>query len=50
MRVLFDHSTPAPLRHYLKDHLVTEAVERGWDELENGALLTEAEAAGFDVS
>lgn len=28
---------------------MTEAVERGWDELENGALLKEAEAAGFDV-
>jgi hypothetical protein len=49
MRILFDHSTPAPLRHYLKRHLVTEAVERGWDELENGVLLTEAAAAGFDV-
>lgn len=47
MRVLFDHSTPAPLRHFLKGHQVTESVERGWDELENGALLTEAEAAGF---
>ena len=49
MRVLLDHSTPAPLRHYLKGHLVTEAVERGWDELDNGALLAEAEAAGFEV-
>ncbi len=49
MRVLFDHSTPAPLRRYLKEHLVTEAIERGWEELENGALLAEAEAAGFDV-
>lgn len=49
MRVLFDHSTPAPLSRYLKGHLVTEAIERGWDELENGALLTEAEAAGFEV-
>jgi hypothetical protein len=36
MRILLDHSTPAPLRHYLKNHLVTEAVERGWDELDNG--------------
>jgi hypothetical protein len=49
MRVLFDHSTPAPLRHALKGHRVTEAIERGWDALENGALLTEAEAAGFEV-
>ena len=49
MRVLFDHSTPAPLRRYLTDHLVTEAMERGWDRLENGVLLTQAEEAGFEV-
>ena len=30
-------------------HTVTEARARGWDRLENGALLTAAEAAGFDV-
>jgi hypothetical protein len=29
--------------------MVTEARARGWDELENGDLLVEAEAAGFDV-
>jgi hypothetical protein len=28
---------------------VTEARGRGWDELENGELLTAAEAAGFEV-
>jgi hypothetical protein len=33
-------------RHH---HTVTEARARGWDELENGALLNAAEAAGFDV-
>ena len=49
MRILFDHSTPAPLRRYLPGHLVTEAIEKGWDRLSNGDLLTEAEAAGFDV-
>ena len=30
-------------------HAVTEARARGWEELENGELLTLAEAAGFDV-
>jgi len=49
MLVLFDHSTPAPLRYALKAHTVVEAVERGWERLANGALLQEAEAAGFDV-
>ena len=49
MLVLFHHSTPAPLRYALKAHTVVEAVERGWETLANGALLQEAEAAGFEV-
>jgi len=49
MLVLFDHSTPSPLRHALKDHEVVEATERGWERLENGALLDAAEAAAFEV-
>jgi hypothetical protein len=49
MLILLDHSTPAPLRYALKGHAVVEAVERGWERLTNGALLTEAEDAGFDL-
>src|ERR1039458_7524005 len=49
MLILFDHSTPAPLRYALKGHAVVEAVERGWERLVNGALLDAAEAAGFDL-
>jgi hypothetical protein len=49
MLILFDHSTPAPLRDALKAHIVVEAVERGWEKLGNGALLDAAEAAAFDV-
>jgi hypothetical protein len=49
MLVLFDHSTPAPLRHALIGHVVVEAVERGWERLTNGTLLDMAEAAGFEV-
>jgi hypothetical protein len=45
MLILFDNSTPAPLRYALKGHAVVEAVERGWDRLANGALLDAAEAA-----
>jgi hypothetical protein len=33
----------------MKGHVVVEAVERGWDPLVNGELITAAEAAGFDV-
>ena len=49
MLILFDHSTPAPLRYALKGHTVVEAVDRGWERLVNGALLTEAENAGFEL-
>jgi hypothetical protein len=47
MLVLFDNGTPRTLARYLIDHhTVTEARARGWDELENGALLNAAEAVG----
>lgn len=50
MLVLFDNGTPRNLARYLIDrHTVTEARARGWEELENGELLTAAEAAGFEV-
>jgi hypothetical protein len=49
MLVLFDQSTPAPLRHALNVHVVVEAIERGWERLDNGALLDAAEAAAFDI-
>ncbi len=49
MRVLFDHSTPAPLRFRLKSHEVTEARELGWERLANGVLLDAAESKGFEV-
>jgi predicted nuclease of predicted toxin-antitoxin system len=50
MLVLFDNGTPRTLARYLIDHhTVTEARARGWEELENGELLAEAEAAGFEL-
>jgi hypothetical protein len=49
MRVLFDQSTPSPLRAHLIAHIVTEARDLGWDRLVNGDLLNVAEAAGFEV-
>jgi hypothetical protein len=49
MRILFDQGTPAPLRSLLVEHQVTTAYERGWSQLENGALLVAAEAEGFQV-
>ena len=49
MLILFDHSTPAPLRYALKGHVVVEAIERGGDRLLNGELIAAAEAAGFEL-
>ena len=49
LRILFDHNTPDPLRHYLSDHHVDTAEEQGWAGLANGALIRQAEGNGYDV-
>src|SRR5580698_10084805 len=50
MQILFDNGTPRTLARYLSSqHSVIEARARGWEKLENGDLLREAEAAGFEV-
>jgi predicted nuclease of predicted toxin-antitoxin system len=49
MRILFDQGAPHPLRHCLSNHDVETCQERGWSEVENGALLELAEREGFDV-
>jgi hypothetical protein len=49
VRILFDQGTPAPLREYLSAHQVKTAFELDWGGLSNGDLLTQAEAAEFDV-
>jgi hypothetical protein len=40
MRILFDHGTPSGIGKALAGHVVTEAIDRGWDRLSNGDLLT----------
>src|ERR1700733_2783762 len=49
MRILFDHGTPSGIIPSLAGHEVTEAIERGWDKISNGELLTRAEAEGFEL-
>jgi hypothetical protein len=49
MLVLFDQSTPVPIRSFLKGHTVETAWQRGWDKLKNGDLLKAAEEAGFEL-
>jgi len=48
MKILFDHGTPAPLRHSLSGHEISTAYEMGWAQLSNGDLLAAAEKS-FDV-
>ena len=47
LRILLDHNLPRQLARLLLGHDVGVAALLGWAELSNGALLREAEAAGF---
>ena len=49
MKILFDHGTPAPLRHHLRGHSVDRSAEKGWEWLENGELIQRAEEDGYEV-
>ena len=49
VKILFDHGTPAPLRHHLREHSVDRSAERGWELLENGELLRRAEEDGYEI-
>jgi hypothetical protein len=49
MLILFDHGTPKGLIHALPGHTIITAQSRGWDRLNNGALLNAAEEAALDL-
>jgi hypothetical protein len=49
MKLLFYQGTPVPLQKYLPNHIVETAYEKGWSGIQNGELLTRAEAEGFDA-
>ncbi len=49
MKLLFDQGTPVPLRRFLHPHTVDTAAELGWSAIENGELISAAEAAGYDA-
>ena len=49
MKIIFDQGVPVPLRRYLSEHVVDTAYELGWHTLDNGDLLDEVEAAGYEV-
>ena len=49
MRILLDEQLPRQLATYLTGHEVRTVRQQSWAGLKNGALLTEAETAGFSV-
>ena len=49
MKIIFDQGVPVPLRRHLSEHVVNTAYEPGWHTLDNGDLLDEVEAAGYEV-
>ena len=49
MRVLLDEQLPRQLAAYLIGHDARTVQQESWAGLRNGALLTQAEAAGFTV-
>ena len=48
-KVLFDNGTPRKVAGCLIGHSVTRARQLGWHQLNNGDLIAQAEAGGFDV-
>jgi Domain of unknown function (DUF5615) len=49
VRILLDEQLPRQLAGYLIGHEVRTVKQQAWAGLKNGALLTQAEAAGFSV-
>jgi hypothetical protein len=48
MRIVFDQSTPVPVRPYLKGHIIRPAAQQGLANLKQ-RLTPAAEEAGFDL-
>ena len=49
MKILFDHNLPRRLREHLPGHEIRTTREMKWEQLRNGALMSVAAAAGFEV-
>jgi hypothetical protein len=49
MLILFDHGTLKGLARTLTGHTIITTQARGWDKLNNGALLNTAEEAAIDL-
>jgi len=49
VKILFDHNLPRSLREHLPGHEIRTTREMQWEQLRNGALMTIAAGAGFEV-
>ena len=49
MKILFDHNLPRRLREHLPGHEIRTTREMKWEQLRNGALMSIAAGAGFEV-
>ena len=49
MRILLDEQLPRQLAPYFVGHAVRTVHQEGWAGVENGALLTKAEDASYEV-
>ena len=49
MRILLDHNVPRPLKNNLPGHDTDTAADRGWQDLNNGELLDQAETDGYEL-
>lgn len=48
-KILLDHCLDWRLERYLPGHEITTALDKGWDSVKNGALLSLAEGEAFEV-
>jgi len=49
MKIILDESVPQKLRLLIEGHAVVTLAFQGWSGLKNGALLTAAEEAGYEL-
>jgi predicted nuclease of predicted toxin-antitoxin system len=49
LKILLDHNLDRRLKSEINGHEVATTFENGWADVENGELLSLAEANGFDV-
>jgi len=49
MKIILDESVPQKLRLLIEGHAVVTVAFQGWSGLKNGALLTAAEEAGYEL-